>query len=118
VESELEERLNAATAAEVRLAARARELAERDRAALDEAPNLHEGEAVASREARAPEPYQWDLDALSVLVEEHAHDHPERVERWRWYIRYLSELTDGTLLTGREADALIRHVFAPLLDKR
>ncbi len=118
VEDELEERLNAVTAAEVRLAARERELAERDRAALDEAPNLHEGEAVASREARAKEPYEWDLDVLAALVEEHADDHPERVERWRWYIRYLSELADGTLLTGREADALIRHVFAPLLDTR
>ncbi len=142
-EAELEERLKAATAADTRFAVREHEL--KELTAREEALTLHEREAVAREEelsvermleegsahvsrakaedAASPaaleaELYKWDLDALAALGEKHARDYPERVAEWRGYILYLSELADGMLLTGREADALFRDFFGPLLEKR
>jgi O-antigen ligase len=72
---------------------------------------------VAEPPAAPAESGAWPLTELERLVAQHGSEHPDLVEEWRYYLRYLRDFSnpDGTLPSS--FDALVDEVFAPLLDR-
>ena len=122
----LDERVAAVTAREqatarqaARLAARERELAEREaaREQREHAPPP-EPEPVTQPEPAAPtRPGAWRIEDLERLVGERGGEHPDRIDEWRYYVHFLREhaAPDGTLPAS--FDYLIEETFAPILSR-
>jgi DNA repair exonuclease SbcCD ATPase subunit len=139
--------LEQVAAASARVADRERELAEheevlagRQRAILTAAADLEqrrkslEGRehpllvppSTEVRELVPPQPeppepaegYRWSLDTLTRLVEESAHEFPDRVDEWRYTLFYLRNEAhiDGTL--PRRFDSLVEECFGELVGTR
>jgi O-antigen ligase len=72
---------------------------------------------VAEPPAAPAEIGAWPLTELERVVAERGSEHPDLVDEWRYYLRYLRDFSnpDGTLPAS--FDALVDEVFAPLLDR-
>jgi hypothetical protein len=65
--------------------------------------------------APPPPPRRWTIARLERLLGERAHDFPDRVDEWRWQLRYLRfhAAADGTLPTA--FDGFVESAFAGLV---
>jgi O-antigen ligase len=52
---------------------------------------------------------------LEHLLATHGHEHPDRVEEWGYYLRYLRDFVDEHGCLGESFRALVWDVFEPLL---
>jgi DNA repair exonuclease SbcCD ATPase subunit len=118
LEQALEGRQRAVLTAAADLEQRRKSLEEREgERTLDVHASAEPRELVAPPEPERPAPAEggWNLDALTRLVEEGAHDFPDRADDWRYTLFYLRNEAriDGTL--PRRFDSLVEECFGELV---
>ena len=74
-----------------------------------------QAEAAYPELAPPPPPRRWSIPRLERLVGERGHEFPERVDEWRWQLRYLRfhASADGSL--PREFDGFVESAFSGLV---
>jgi hypothetical protein len=122
-ERELAEQEQAIAGRQRAILAAAADLEQRRKALEERERGLVVPPSAEVRELAPPQPERakpangsrWSLDTLTRLVEDRAHDFPDRVEEWRYTLFYLRNEAhiDGTL--PRRFDSLVEECFGELV---